>query len=543
MFKENIFNIDGYYPTPKKLINKILEGLDFRTNIHTVLEPSAGDGNIAEVVLERMKSVRYNSYSRNEKKYDIDCIEINSELSYILKGKGFRVVHDDFLTYDTYKKYDLIIMNPDFEQGDKHLLKALSLIEHGGTVICILNANTIKNPYSNTRKDLVRKLNDYNASVEYLQEEFTQAERRTNVEIAVVRVTIENKNRESIILNKLKQEEQFKQQNGNNNKLIEGDFINGIIQQYNFEIKAGVNLINEYNNLQPLTLKSFKKDNYTSNILNLSIDGSKYDKSIGNDNLVNAYIKKVRYKYWEALFNNEQFTSLLTTNLLYEYRQKITDMQDYDFSYYNIKEIQKQMNINMIKSVEDTILNLFEEFSHKYHWHDETSKNIRYFNGWKTNSSYKINKRVITVLSAYSSITGRLDYTYKFYEKLKDIEHVFNYLDGGKTEESDLKEILNKAQNERKTKNIITKYFSINTFKKGTTHLTFLDEELLQKFNIFGSMKKNWLPNGFGKCNYNDMTEEEKKVVNEFCGKDEYNKIVKDKDYYLYNPSKILMLT
>lgn len=29
----------------------------------------------------------------------------------ILKEKNIRVVHDDFLTYDTMKEYDLIVMN------------------------------------------------------------------------------------------------------------------------------------------------------------------------------------------------------------------------------------------------------------------------------------------------------------------------------------------------------------------------------------------------------------------------------------------------
>lgn len=534
-------SIKGFYPTPKPLLNKMLQDIDFRT-IRTVLEPSAGKGDIVEEVLKRMKLTQCSSWSREEKKYDVDCIEINENLKYILKGKGFRVVHDDFLTFQTYKKYDLIVMNPEFSQGDKHLLKALELVKLGGTLICILNSETLLNPYSNIRKDLIRTLNELNASIEYLEDEFVNSEHPTTVKIALIKVDIENKNRDSIILEQLKKEEQYKQQNSNiNNTLIDGDFIQGIIKQYQFELKAGLNLINEYQNLQPLILKSFK-DKHASPILQLSVNNSKYDNT--GDTIVNTYVKKVRYKYWEALFNNEQFTSLLTTNLLYEYRQKVTELEDYDFSMYNIKELQRQMNQNIVKGVEDTILSLFEEFSHKYSWYDETSKNIHYYNGWRSNSCYKINKRVIIPLSAYSSITNRLDYSYKFYEKLKDIEHVFNYLDGGRTEDCDLKEILNKAQNERQTKNIVTKYFSINTFKKGTTHLTFLNEELLQKFNIFGSQKKSWLPNTFGKSNYSNMSKEEQKVIDSFCGKEEYNKIVNDKNYYFcnFNQNNILQI-
>ncbi len=544
MFEDN----KDFYPTPKKLINKMLDSIEDINwhKISTVIEPSAGSGVLAEAVLNRMKSLRSSYYrSRDEKKYDIDCIEIDPNLRYILQGKGFRVVHDDFLTYDGYKKYDILIANYPFSCGEKHALRGLEVMKQGGHLVFLLNSETIKNPYSNTRKDLVRKLNEYNASIEYLQEEFVDAERSTNVEVALIKLTIPETKRDSVILEQLKQEEIYNQQhNKENNTLIEGDFLKGIIQQYKLELKAGLNLINEFYSLQPLILKSFKQDKYTGSILNLSVDGSKYDNS--GDTLVNQYIKKMRYKYWEALFNNENFTQLLTTNLLYEYRQKITDLQDYDFSYYNIKEIQRQMSQNMIKGVEDTILELFQEFSHKYSWDRNIENgNIHYYNGWKSNSAYKINKKVILVLSAYSCITDRLDYSYKFYEKLKDIEKVFDYLQGNKTKNDDnynLRQVLNDAQDRGQTKNILTKYFLISTFKKGSTHLTFLDEELLKKFNIFGSLKLGFLPPSYSKKRYKDMDKEERQVIDEFEGEENYNKVMLNKDYYLYNPSKILML-
>ncbi|EQB4340875.1 DUF4942 domain-containing protein [Clostridium botulinum] len=537
-------NNKDFYPTPKKLINKMLENIDFR-EVKTILEPSAGKGDIVEIIKEKKKAQRRNDFfSSKDIKYDIDCIEIDENLQMILKGKGFRVIHNDFLTYNGFKKYDLIVANFPFSQGDKHLAKALELIEKGGRLICLVNAETIKNPYSNLRKTLIMKLEELNANIEYSQEEFTDAERKTNVEIALIKVKVANKNKDSIIIENLKQEEQFNQETKqNNNTLIDGDFLTGIIQQYNFEIKAGVKLINEYYNLQSLMLKSFKKDScLNGSILNLSINGEKYDESIQGDILTNAYIKKIRYKYWEALFNNEKFTKLLTSNLLSEFRQKLNELQDYDFSLYNIKELQKQMSENMIKGVEDTILKLFEEFSSQYSWYKECSKNIHYYNGWSSNSAFKINKRIIIPLSAYGILGDRLDYGWKFYDKLKDIEHVFDYLDGGKTENTNLKEILDEAEKERQTKNIKTKYFSINTYKKGTTHLTFLNEELLKKFNIFGSLKKNFLPPSYGKKEYNNMFEEEKRVIDEFEGKESYKKTMKDLDYYIYKPNQILML-
>ena len=113
MFTDN----KDFYPTPKNLIEKMLFDLDFKM-IKTILEPSAGNGNIVEALKEKEK--RYNSsYNKyyNISVFDIDCIEADQNLQHILKGKNFRVVHNDFLTYDTMKEYDLIIMNPPFSNG------------------------------------------------------------------------------------------------------------------------------------------------------------------------------------------------------------------------------------------------------------------------------------------------------------------------------------------------------------------------------------------------------------------------------------------
>lgn len=62
---------------------------------------------------------------------DIDCIEKDKNLQHILRGKDFRVIHDDFLTFDSMKEYNVIIMNLPFSEGDKHLLKALQIQKDG----------------------------------------------------------------------------------------------------------------------------------------------------------------------------------------------------------------------------------------------------------------------------------------------------------------------------------------------------------------------------------------------------------------------------
>ena len=45
-----------FYPTPDKMIKKMVDGLNFKM-IRTVLEPSAGKGNIVEYLQKEAKKV------------------------------------------------------------------------------------------------------------------------------------------------------------------------------------------------------------------------------------------------------------------------------------------------------------------------------------------------------------------------------------------------------------------------------------------------------------------------------------------------------
>ncbi|HHX67563.1 MAG TPA: DUF4942 domain-containing protein, partial [Gallicola sp.] len=258
---------------------------------------------------------------------------------------------------------------------------------------------------------------------------------------------------------------------------------------------------------------------------------------------INNYIKDVRRKYWSALFSNEKFIGKLTNNLRQEYYNNINELSDYDFSLYNIYELKTEMTKNVVKGIEETIISLFDELSHKHHYYDETSKNIHYYNGWKTNKAWIINKKVIIPLSAYNSLWNEYRLTdYKVVQKLQDIEKCFNYLDGGLTEAIDLEESLKFAEEFGETKDIQLKYFTVTFYKKGTCHITFNNDELLKKFNIFGSQRKGWLPSSYGKKSYKEMTSEEQQVINNFEGEKEYEKTLAKKEYYIFNTNNIIML-
>jgi hypothetical protein len=522
----------NYYPTPEHLIKKMFNDCD-KSQIKTILEPSAGKGNIADFI---SKEFRYD-------RFDLDCIEINPVLQATLKGKEFRVVHDDFLTYRTQKNYDLIVMNPPFDCGDKHLLKALELQQNGGAIICLLNAETLRNPYTNTRKDLSHRLEELNANIEYIEGAFTDAERGTGVEVALIKVFIPEKEFESDIFENMQKAMEFDEVEVTEEQqyaLVSADFmemLKAAIHQYNVEINAGVKLIREYHAMKPIILNELKKPedrhDYRKPILELKVDNDRYG-------IVNGYVKAVRLKYWKFLFHNEIFMGRLTTNLRNDYYNKINRMEDYEFSIYNILTIKEDMQKNIVKGVEDTILSLFDELSHKHHWNDETSKNVHYYSGWKTNKAHKINKKVIIPFYMFRSYGGYN--TWDACTKMQDMTKVFDYLDCGQTQyHYDIRREVEDSISREQTRNIELKYFWVTFYKKNTCHIEFKNEKLLEKFNLFGSQRKGWLPPCYGKKAYTDMDSEEKTVVQEFSGNENnYNEIYANQDYYIVNEQLLI---
>ena len=127
---------------------------------------------------------------------------------------------------------------------------------------------------------------------------------------------------------------------------------------------------------------------------------------------------------------------------------------------------------------------------------------------------------------------------------IADIEKVFDYLDGNMTAPVDLHGVLERACDAEQTKNIPCKYFDVTLYKKGTMHIRFRDQALLDRFNVYCCGKKGWLPPSYGRTAYSTMTAEEKAVVDGFngdgtegSGERVYTEIRKNQAYYLSEPT------
>lgn len=574
-----------FYPTPPELVCKMLEGINWNY-ITTILEPSAGKGDILKHI------ATYDRRKHYEKPFDIDCIEIDPHLRQILKynfsddreqeisariseiensriydkqnrkyipctnqqqaelneleqrkkqlfSNGIHIIHDNFLTYQPYKQYDIIIMNPPFSNGDKHLLKALDMQRNGGSIVCLLNAETLRNPCTETRRELMHKLTDYNAKIEYISGAFKQAERKTGVEVAMIKVHIEKVHEESEIYKRFEKAEKVKDFNPKTKELAVSDYLEAIVHQYNAEVKSGLELIRQYKAMIPYMSREFVKDK--APILRLTDSNDRCYESVK----VNDYLEKVRLKYWKALLQNPKFIGKLTSELKEKYYEQVGRLADYDFSMFNIMTLSAEINLQVKQGIEDEIVKMFDRLTEEHTWYPECMNNRHLYNGWKTNQAHKIGKKVIIpccqVFDNYSGKPG----VYCALNVLGDLERILNFLDGNMTQDVDMLKQLQDSFAEGITRNIPLKYFSATFYKKGTVHLVFNCPELIDRFNIYVAQQKNWLPPSYGKKAYSNMTAAEKEVVDSFQGESAYQKVLEKSQFYLapVTNGKMLMLS
>lgn len=120
-----------FYPTPATLARVAVEMADIGPE-HTVLEPSAGQGGLADLLPKDRTT----------------CVEVAALNAKVLEAKGHNVIQADFIewanthTYNTANHFDRIVMNPPFSEGraEAHTQHAASLLKPGGRLVAILPA-------------------------------------------------------------------------------------------------------------------------------------------------------------------------------------------------------------------------------------------------------------------------------------------------------------------------------------------------------------------------------------------------------------------
>ena len=505
----------NFYPTPLALISRMMEKI--KGNPVKILEPSAGKGDIITALKDRDYDHRY---------YDMSAIEIDETLQSTLRGQGIRVIDSDFLNYSGPDKFDLIIANPPFDEGDKHILKAINIL-YRGQIIFLLNAETIKNPFTNTRKQLVKKLSELNAEIEYIQEAFKDAERPTGVEIALININIERKIEDDLFAGCEDHAEDIHCNIEKNYEVSTGKTIEELVAEYNQTVNIGIEtIIGYYKNYKKIGKYIGLNEQINTKDFYPASYGDSKDMTRLIQDQINDILERIRIDFWRRTLDIKEVNNRLTEKKQSEFETMLREHCKMDFTENNIRQFVLNLIGGFEKTLTEAVVDIFNKFTIKHCYSGGLyDDNIHYFNGWKTNKAFKVNKKVIIPMYG---LTDRWDNKFKLdwnaRRSLHDIDIVMNYFDGNGNNYFGIPEAIEHAFEKGQSNKIYTTYFTVTCYKKGTIHLTFNSEDILRRFNLAACLGKNWLPHNYGKKTFNDCSTEEKEVIESFEGVESYTK-------------------
>lgn len=144
-----------FFPTPTAVAEQMVELAGVVPGMK-VLEPSAGNGNIAQALQAAGA--------------EVEVAELSSSLREVLEAKGFTVVAQDFMEL-TEGAYDAIVMNPPFSnnQDIEHVRHAYTLLKPGGKLVAIVGEGAFFRS-GKTEEAFRDWLDDQGADVERLPE-------------------------------------------------------------------------------------------------------------------------------------------------------------------------------------------------------------------------------------------------------------------------------------------------------------------------------------------------------------------------------------
>ena len=177
------YNNPDFYPTPSAVIDKMLTD-DSPAGL-VVLEPSAGSGNIVRKLNECGAA-------------EVLVCEKDPNLQRVLRGEKCRLIASDFLTVtaEEVSHVRMIVMNPPFSQGARHIEHAYNIAPAGCVIVSLVNSSNLGSSYLrsyNKLQELV-KLHGYSEDLGAVFAE--DAERQTRCRVSLVKLWKEGEGEE-----------------------------------------------------------------------------------------------------------------------------------------------------------------------------------------------------------------------------------------------------------------------------------------------------------------------------------------------------------
>jgi predicted rRNA methylase YqxC with S4 and FtsJ domains len=442
-----------FYPTPIS----VLDSMQIDCINKIVLEPSAGKGDIVDYLYQNGAT-------------DVLAIEINEDLRKILSTKC-NIIGNDFFNCkaEHISHINLIVMNPPFSNADEHILHAFEIAPEGCEIIALCNYETIENTYSLKRRKL-KGLIKSNGTSQNLGNCFSTAERTTGIDIGLIKIYKAVVSDETKFEGFFMDEEEELQQNG--------------IMQYN-EIRA---LVNRYVGAVKIydRLDEIKKElAYTTKEIGLSeiTFNVGYNEQIITKEDFSKHLQKTSWKY---IFNKMNMQKYVTSGVMKDINKFVETQQNIPFT---MKNVYKMFEI-IVGTREQTYNRALEEAIDNFTRY--THENRYSVEGWKSNSSYMLNKKFI-VNCMVESNWGRTRMSLKYSQhsdKIDDLIKVLCNITG--TNYNDIEKLRDFFNNIEVQTNVWYEcgFFVFKCFLKGTMHFKFKDENTWYLLNhAYGKLK------------------------------------------------------
>lgn len=352
-----MFNAD-FFPTPPEVIMQMLQGEPLTDSV--VLEPSAGRGDIADFCAGSGASVI--------------CCEKDPHLLRIVKSKH-RVIAEDFLTVtsEQVSHVHYIVMNPPFSADEKHILHAFSIAPPGCRIIALCNSSTIKNQYTSNREQL-GAIVDHHGTAISLGQCFTTADRKTYVDVSLIKITKPGQTKESEFSGFfLDEDPEERQENGIMPYNVVRDIVNryvGAVKIFDKQIEAGI----EMNNLLDGFYGEGLAFNCTEN---------------GAPKVRNDFKKDLQKAAWNYVINKMSLEKYATRGLRDEINKFVEQQHHVPFTMRNIYHMLDMVVQTAGERMDKAIEEVFDIIT------AHSADNRYNVPGWKTNSHYLMTKRFI----------------------------------------------------------------------------------------------------------------------------------------------------
>lgn len=481
-----------FYPTPQSVAKTMLNKISDEA-VH-FLEPSAGKGDLAKAIVQA--GTYGNPWGRGSR-YRVDVIEAQPELVEILKShEGLSIVGYDWLTYAGVSYYDAIVMNPPFSEGAKHLLKAWDFL-HAGEIVCLLNQETIDNPYTEERKRLLAIIAQH-GTVEALGQVFSKAERSTGVNVALV------------YLKKETEDDRIELWSMNGHEKPIHDDIGSPDMMPALRDKLG-NMEHYYNQALTEMFKGFNHIRKSSLFMEALGTGIRTRSTERHESAIEQILKialenvtaaraefatQLRRGAWMHVFDQVEFTKWLDTKQTEELLRDLETSSTVAFTSENIKGTLNNIFLQRTKLFEQSVWNVFVALTK--HFKGNTTGDVGSGDGrsgWKSNDAYKVNEKLIFPYGCRFSYGGfDLWSTRDAGVIYTDLDRALCVLDGNRLEEvTTVVQALRTAFSSKQPGTCESTYFKIRYFKKGTVHLKWKRADLRNRFNITAAAGRNWI--------------------------------------------------